>query len=234
MTTAKHNQGDAQDGARRDVLWRPACLLLAGIWGLAGGSGAIADGPGPAELRRAAEALAPMALESGDPDLLLAAIRGLLDGGTTLAEDDPWNASALMARLREIDAGSGRYSDEISALEHRIRGVLSGPNRFDATLPAGAEETFRLFVTANEWAIAEARLKRGATDADIDLIVSDEAGQVVAEDIGNASGVPGIGAYVEWWPEGCAEVVITLRNVGGTDAGVVFLAPPARSQECNG
>lgn len=186
------------------------------------------------ELRQAAETLAPLAVETGDGELLVAVISGLLDGGATLEGDDPWGVADLMARLREVDADSGLYRIEITRLESRMRGVISGPNRYDSTLAGGAEEEFRLVVAAREHAIAEARLKKGAAAAaDIDLIVRTVEGEVLTSDIGTDTGILGIGAYVEWWPESCGEVVVTVRNTTDVSAGVVFLAPRAVAQGCD-
>jgi hypothetical protein len=207
-------------------------MCFGGLW-LLPVQEASAESVNSDELRQAAEMLAPLAAETGDGELLVAVISGLLDGGATLESDDPWGVADLMALLRAVDADSGNYRTEIAQLQSRMRGVISGPNRYDSTLAGGSEEEFRLVVAAHEHAIAEARLKKGAAAADIDLIVRTVEGEVLTSDVGTDTGILGIGAYVEWWPEICGEVIVTVRNTTDVSAGVVFLAPRAVAQSCD-
>lgn len=227
-----------REGGMAHRLWRRAvrAILLGACLGastLSGARIAAAETANSDELRQAAETLAPLALETGDGDLLVAVISALLGGGATLAGDDPWGVAGLMARLRAVDADSGLYRTGIARLESRGRGVISGPNRYDSTLAGGAEEEFRLLVAANEHAIAEARLKKGAGAADIDLVVRTAEGEILTSDIGSDTGILGFGAYVEWWPDRCGEVIVTIRNTTDISAGVVFLAPRAQAQSCD-
>ncbi|SDO35678.1 hypothetical protein SAMN05216196_10538 [Lutimaribacter pacificus] len=195
---------------------------------------ALAEGGTVAARRAAAEAQSAEGARTGDAALLIAGLRGLLASGATLAPDDPWNASAYMARLRELSAESGdAHARDIAILTARARGSSGGFSRFDLELAPGADEAFTLRVVGAEAAIVEARLKRGSGAADVDLIVTGPDGAVRGSDIGPSSGIVGIAAYVEFVPETCLDITATLVNAGTETARIAVISPPALEPRCD-
>lgn len=209
---------------------RPA-RYLAFMLGLLVATKAAPQDAGPT--RAQAEALAQRGAATSNPADLIAGLRGLLNTGATLADDDPWNALDLLHRLKAINVKQGgAYAKDIALLQATPRGSSGGFSRFDLDLSPGAREAMRLTVVADEAAIVEVRLKRGSGAADIDLFVTDASGAFVIQDAGPQSGILGIAAYVEFLPETCLDILATLVNAGTDVAHVAVIAPPALDPRC--
>ncbi|KRA52988.1 hypothetical protein [Devosia sp. Root635] len=193
------------------------------------GPSASADDAQPvsgAEILIAAETLSNWGEERDDPLLLMSAARLLVLSGATLEADDPWGVMAL------LDAAGLATANEIARLQAQPRGTLAGPTRHEVQLPPGQAEHFELTFAANEQAMVEVRLRGTSQGADVDLLVTDGKGALLASDEGPTTGTVGYGAYVEWLPAACDAVTVTVVNQGTAPATIVFLAPPAQESTC--
>ncbi|MCV6592368.1 MAG: hypothetical protein OIF48_05405 [Silicimonas sp.] len=188
------------------------------------------QGPGAAEdIRSGAARAAEWALEQENAPALADAITLLLDSGAALDPDDPFSVADLVTSLRRLDGGVALAK----TLEARqSRGQFDGAPRQTLTLAAGESREIPMTMVPGEAALIEARLWRGAGGADIDLILRDDEGRVIAEDTGPETGVEGYGVFVEFFPETCLDLTVTLENRGADPARIAVLAPLSLRDSC--
>ncbi len=182
------------------------------------------------QARDAANTLAEWAIETENPDVLAAALELAFSGGATLDQDDPWSMADFAQSLAAMPGGAAL----LAALDQTAtRGVISGTTRFETVLAPGAHESVTLTVAREERAVIEARLKRGSTGADLDVVVFADDVQIAAE-TGPESGIEGVGVYIEFFPETCMAVTVEISNLGQGTANAVFLAPASSLVGCDG
>ncbi len=185
------------------------------------------------EISVASRALKDLRGQSANPLLDLAQARLLILSGATLETDDPWQVHEILN-----DAVSGNATaDRVVALEAiRLdaagRGSVTGPTRHDVMLEPEGEVQFELTFSTGEYALVEVRLRGNSPGADVDLVVTRADGHVIASDTGPTTGIEGFAAYVEWLPENCDAVQVSMRNISRVPVSIVFLAPATREGRC--
>ncbi len=185
------------------------------------------------DLRQAAETLATWGVENKAYHAVLAGLAGLLAAGVTMEPDDPWRAHEYARILREIAVADPLLLQNLSLQLSQPRGVVDGISRIDAVIEPGETLTVVLKMAQDENALVEARVKRGAGAAEIDLIVMSLDGEVLASDVGAVTGVAGTGTFAQWYSQNCESVEVTISNPGKVPAPIVMMAPPSRESACN-
>lgn len=184
------------------------------------------------QIRLAAEALAIWGLEN-DADLaLLSGLSGLLASGVSLDATDPWQAHVYASTLRENFGADEHLQSQLSLKLAQSRGVYDGVSRIDTALEPGESLTISVQMAKGEIALVEARIKQGGPAANIDLIVTSLDGELLASDIGAATGIEGTGTLAYWVPETCQKVEISVTNTGDVVARLVIMAPPSLQNDC--
>lgn len=215
---------------RHTVLFAAAASACWAVQGLSASANEIRADP---ETRRAAEALAIWGLENDANLALLGGLSGLLAAGVLLDPDDPWRAHDYAETLRQRAGRDAGILSQLSLLMARPRGVLDGISRIDAVLEPGENLTVTLQMAKAETALVEARIKNDGKEADIDLVVKSLTGETLASDVGPATGIEGIGTFVQWVPPACDLVDVIVTNVGAVSVRVVMMAPPSRQESCD-
>ncbi|MGI3168687.1 hypothetical protein ACRARG_06020 [Pseudooceanicola sp. C21-150M6] len=188
---------------------------------------------GGAALRNAGETLALWARGQTLSVTELGALAAQIAGGASLAPDDPFGAAPLRDRIAAA-AAPAEIAAGLESVTAQARGVWQGVTRLDLTLPPGARQDIEITMAAGEPALVEIRLKPGPQEADVDLLILDATGTTVAEDLGPMTGRPGVGALTNWQPASCGLYSIRVENRSAFAVEAVVMAPPSRSQSCDG
>ena len=182
-----------------------------------------------ADIDAPARTAAEWAVETGRADALADSIRLLLETGHSLDADNPFSVADLIEALESLPGGRDLATD-IRATA--ARGQIGGASRRDVDLAPGEVLRIAMLMAPEEYALVEARLFRGGGDADLDIRVFDETGQLLASDIGTETGIEGFGAYAEFWSPTCLAVIIEAENTGTAPGRVALLAPQSGRRSC--
>lgn len=181
------------------------------------------------DLRKSARVSAGWAISTANHQALADSIGILLDSGYSIHPDDPFSVANLLTELRAMDGGAV-LADEIET--ERARGQLDGAKRKVVTLSAGETHVEHMTMVSRESALIEARLFRGSEGADIDIEVLGSDGSDIAKDLGPETGIPGIGVFVEFWPESCLPISLEITNRGTREGRLAILAPLSLRDTC--
>lgn len=196
--------------------WR---LLLSGwlmaVFALSSGAQTAAPPPSPATALKTAEQLYNFGTEHEDPVALVAAARLLLAAGFSAKDGNLGNLAPgqLLGQAADM-AGSGSVVEIIVADTRAVpKGVVEGAPIIVGQLAPGQSKSYRMMYAGGETADATVRLSE-KSNADLDVRILDDKGQVVASDELARSGIYSNGAYTSWVPHQCGEFEIEITNHG--------------------
>lgn len=192
------------------------CLTLAGI--------CAAD-----DFRQSARIAARWAIETQNAPVLASSLAVLIDRGGTLDDGDPFGVATLAHALREMPGGVALMED---LLANRARGQIGGARRMDVLIGPGQSHEAKLVLVAAELSWIEARLWRGANEADIELDLIGPDGATLAADRGPETGIEGVAALLDVWMETCTNVTLRVTNTGASEGRVAIFVPISPRQDC--
>lgn len=181
------------------------------------------------DIHKSARTAADWAMSEENPLALADSIKLLLESGSALDPDDPFSVADLLDGLREMEGGAS-LAEELE--NSASRGQLDGARRTVVTLEPGETHIQPMTMVARESAFIEARLWRDSEGADIDMRVLGPSGETIADDGGPDSGIPGVGTFVEFWPETCVAITLEIVNRGDRSGRFAIRAPLSLRDTC--
>lgn len=131
--------------------------------------------------------------------------------------------------------GSSRRSTVspiIFVKEIRSRGFMKGLLNGRERINAGQTLVIPFEVMGKELMAISATLSDNSGGADIDLSVIDMDENVIVDDGGPGTGVPGSKAQIKWRPDDCGSYQLVIRNVGSQQGYVKLRANETRLFRC--
>lgn len=172
--------------------------------------------PHPFVARQAAERLLPIAAETEDPLLALAALLALKKvDGTIRADFHP-----ITADLLRLVTEAAAADPALSHLMGRLDGVARAPSKSCSfQVRSGETVVFALPFKAGVEAVVSVGLVAAASaNADIDITVVDQRESEVARSHDPTFGVVGLSDLAHWTTDHAGRYAVRLANVGTGDA----------------
>lgn len=146
---------------------------------------------------------------SGDATVALGSTAAAGDGGDEGAAEAPVTADAMFAKAVELAA-----DDEVllglieDAMAEGSRGRIGGAVEWLSRLPSGQTDVWEIPFYGNSYAEIAVL---GDGDADLDIAVTDENGNVICYDVSYSDRV-----YCDWTPSWDGYFYVTVQNMGGS------------------